>query len=382
MNTDKNKAVFYALVRAGLWERDVELREYGAIDFSEILRLAEEQSVVGLVTAGLEHVTDIKVPQTIVYQYIRRTLHILQRNRAMNAYVAELIERLRKADIYAILVKGQGVAQCYERPLWRSSGDVDLLLSEDCYEKAKRLLIPLAASVEQEFVFLKHIGMSISGWEVELHGTLRPRLSKRIDREVDNIMGNVFGGGKVRSWMVRSSSRDVQIFLPAPDEDVIFVFTHILHHYYQEGIGLRQICDWCRLLWTYRSEVNPQLLEIRLRKMGLLTEWRAFGTYAVEYLGMPVEAMQLCDLRLMGQDSMFSKKAKRINDFVMEVGNFGYNRMVNSSKDKMNSFVARKAISFWHRTADSFRHFATFPKNSVKIWWYMVITGFKVVRGE
>lgn len=55
--------VFFTLVRAGLWEKDVELRKYGTTDFDEIMRLAEEQSVVGLVTAGLEHVQDVKVPQ-------------------------------------------------------------------------------------------------------------------------------------------------------------------------------------------------------------------------------------------------------------------------------------------------------------------------------
>ena len=40
--------VFLALVRGGLWEHDVELRKYGITDFDEIMRLAEEQSVVGL----------------------------------------------------------------------------------------------------------------------------------------------------------------------------------------------------------------------------------------------------------------------------------------------------------------------------------------------
>ena len=38
----------------------------------------------------------------------------------MNAYVAELIKKLSENDIHAILVKGQGIAQCYEKPLWRS----------------------------------------------------------------------------------------------------------------------------------------------------------------------------------------------------------------------------------------------------------------------
>lgn len=365
--------VFLELVRAGLWERDVELQKYGDIGFSKILRLAQEQSVVGLVAAGLERVTDMKVPQTIAFTFAGEVLQIEQRNKAMNEFVARLIEKLRANDIYTLLVKGQGIAQCYEKPLWRSSGDVDLLLSEDNYEKAKKVLLPLASSVEQEFVFLKHLGMTIDGWEVELHGSQRPRLTKRIDRAVDEVQGDVFYGGKVRSWM----NGQTQLFLPAPDEDVIFVFTHILHHYYQEGIGLRQICDWCRLLWTYKDSLDCGLLESRLRKMGLMSEWRAFAAYAVDYLGMPQY-----DVPLYSSDKKWLKKAKRINDFVMEVGNFGHNRSPQSSGARPRDLVTRKAISLWHRTADSFRHFVTFPKNSMKIWWYMVKTGVMVVRGE
>jgi len=366
--------VFFELVRAGLWESQSPVPGFtsqasGDVVWKEVFRLAQEQSVVGLVAAGLERVTDMKVPQTIALTFAGEVLQIEQRNKAMNEFVARLIGKLRANDIYTLLVKGQGIAQCYEKPLWRACGDVDLLLSDSNYEKAMKVLLPLASSEEQEFVFLKHLGMTIDGWEVELHGSQRPRLTNLIDKVVDEVQDDVFHGGKVRLWM----NDGTQVFMPAPDEDVIFVFTHILHHYYQEGIGLRQICDWCRLLWTYKDSLDCGLLESRLRKIGLMSEWRVFAAYAVDYLGMPQDAMPL-----YSSDKKWLKKAKRINDFVMEVGNFGHNR----AQKIRGSLVGRKAASLWRRTIDSFRHFATFPKNSMKIWWYMVKTGFKVVSGE
>lgn len=370
---DNNQQAFFVLVRAGLWEKDVELGGYSSIDFTGIMHLASGQSVIGLVAAGLEHVADVKVPQVDVLNFVGQTLQIEQRNKAMNAFVAELVERLRKSGIYSILVKGQGIAQCYARPLWRSSGDVDLLLSKESYKKAKDLLMPLADSVEREFTFLRHLGMQISGWEVELHGSQRPRLTKSIDSVVDEVQRDVFYGRKVRFWM----NGGTQVFLPGVDEDVIFVFTHILHHYFFEGVGLRQICDWCRLLYTYRDSINHGLLESRICKMGLMDEWRVFAAYAVDYLGMPVEAMPLYSSALK-----WSKKAERINDFVMEVGNFGHNRNSSVSGNRPRVFFAHKAASLWRRTADSFRHLITFPRNALKIWCYMVWTGFKVARGE
>lgn len=255
-----------------------------------LYRLAEEQSVMGLIAAGIENLPASERPsKEVVLQFIGSTFQLEQRNKAMNTFVAKLMEQLRAKDIYAILVKGQGIAQCYEKPLWRACGDVDLLLSESNYERAKELLCPLATDVETEYTHFKHQGMTIDGWVVELHGTLHGRLSKRVDRMVDEVQKDVFYGGSVRSW----DNSGTQVFLPSPDNDVIFVFTHILHHFFFEGIGLRQICDWCRLLWTYRDSLNHELLESRIREMGLMSEWKAFAAFAVKWLGMPVEAMPL-----------------------------------------------------------------------------------------
>ena len=134
---DNSILAFFELVRAGLWDKQAQLSQFNDVDYTKILRIAEEQSVVGLVTAGLDKVADVKVSQEDVLQFIGNSLQIEQQNLAMNQFVANLIDRLREADIYAILVKGQGIAQCYEKPLWRSSGDVDLLLSGENYQKAK-----------------------------------------------------------------------------------------------------------------------------------------------------------------------------------------------------------------------------------------------------
>lgn len=360
---------FLTLVKAGLWKKEARLCQFNIIDYSSIMKLAEEQAVIGLVTAGIEHVQDVKVPKTDVLQFIGQSLQIEQQNKSMNEYLIWLIERLREEGVYAILVKGQGIAQCYDRPLWRAPGDIDLLLSDTNYEKAKTILTALAIDVDKEFKAFKHIGMTMPGGVVvELHGTLHCRLSRRVDRVIDEAQKDIFYGGNTKSW----SEGNTQVFLPGPNSDVIFIFTHILKHFYQGGIGLRQICDWCRLLWTYQKELDLNLLEFRLKKAGLMNEWRAFSAYAVDFLGMPSEAVPL-----YSPDKKWSRKAAAINSFVLEVGNFGNNRD-NSYGSKYPFFIS-KVISLWRRTTDSFRHFRIFPLNSVKAWWTVLVTGIKLI---
>ena len=388
MELNNNQQAFFALVRAGLWEnlpvhgegfkvlgqakRQSRANDSSDVDWGEVYQLAEEQSVIGVVLAGIEH-SNVKPPQELLLQWIGEVQMLEQQNKAMNLFVADLIDFLRKKDIYTILVKGQGIAQCYERPLWRASGDIDLLLSDTNYEKAKKVLLPLAIEVDKEYKSLKHLGLTMDGgYVVELHGTLYSRLSKRVDRIIDEAQNDVFFGGNVRSWHNGST----QVFLPSVDNDVIFVFTHILHHFYIDGVGIRQICDWCRLLWTYRDSLDHELLESRIREMGLMNVWRGFAAFAVDYLGMPKEAMPFYQ-----EGASWDKKAGRICSFILEVGGFGCNR--DNSYYRRNTRLIRKAFSFRRKCGDMLRHIKIFPLETFRFFPYMVYGGLAAVaRGE
>ena len=366
MSANSHQRAFFELVQAGLWEKGIPQKEDKNVNWQEVYRLAQEQSVLGLVLAGLEK-TAIKPPQALLLPWIGEIQMLERQNQAMNLFIEKLISKLRKADVYALLVKGQGIAQCYEKPLWRSCGDVDLLLSDINYQKAKTCISKIASSVDEENLYNRHIAMTIDDWSVELHGTLRSDLWNGIDRELDNVQNAVFCEGKVRSWM----NDNTQVYIPAPDEDVVFVFSHILQHFYKEGIGLRQICDWCRLLWTYKDTINHQLLALRIRKMGVMTEWKAFAALAVDYLGMPAEAMPFYTPK-----GRWPSKADKVMQFVLETGNFGHNR--DYSYQRKYPYVVYKAISFWKHLKDGAFFFTLFPLDSIKVTWRRMIIGLSV----
>ena len=92
---------------------------------------------------------------------------------------------------------------------------------------AKALMVPLADSVERELAFLLFLGMSISRDAASVTDKADSSISGR-------SVGGCFWGGRNRS----RKNGQTHVLLHAPDEDVIFVFTHILHCNYQEGIGM------------------------------------------------------------------------------------------------------------------------------------------------
>lgn len=304
---------FLALVKAGLREQEARLSPFGKVDYEKVMLLAEEQSVVGLVTAGLEHVVGVKVPQEWVLQFVGLALQLEQRNDAMSKFTAVAVDKMRKYGLNPLLVKGQGIGQCYERPQWRASGDIDFFFSWEDYPKAVEFFTSWSGNVVQNSRYTKSFGVLMEPWFIEVHGTLRSTLSSRQVREIDAVQKDTFDNKKFRVW----KNGDTEIYLPEANNDLIFVFTHFVRHFYKERVCIRQLCDWCRLLWTYRKDIDGKLLEGRLRRAGLLDEWRAFAAVAVGYLGMPIEFMPLYDEK-DNQNEKLRKQGEQIVRIIME----------------------------------------------------------------
>ena len=389
-NKNINQQAFLGLLRLGLWGKadanfNVDLNLNEGLNWDKVYQLAQEQSVQGVVLQGIEWFKnhninadlDLNIPRVLLLQWIGEVQVIEQQNKDMNAFVAELVEKLRKVDIYALLVKGQGVAQCYEKPILRCSGDVDLLLSDDNYKKAKKNLIPIASEVEKEYVEGKHLGMTIDGWTVELHGSLRVGLPQKINRVLDEIQADTFYSGNVRSWM----NGQTQIFMLGKENDIVYVFVHFFNHFYKEGVGLRQICDWCRLMWMYRNEIDVKKIEERIKRMGLVSEWKAFGALAIEYLGFPKDAMPLLDVRSKKEDVRWRKKADRIMEFILKSGNMGHNR--DMSHFSKYPYLIRKCVSMGRRISDLINHTRIFPLDSLRFFPRIMFNGVRsAICGE
>ena len=382
---DINQQAFFELVKAGLFPghgEGVMVHDslFKDVDWEKVYLLAQEQSVQGLVLQGIDWFkvqgSKFNIPQVLLLQWIGEVQVIDQRNKEMNAFIAELIEKLRKNNIYTLLVKGQGIAQCYEKPFWRCSGDIDLFLSNDNYQKAKSFLMPLASEIEKEYLREMHLGMCVDGWVVELHGSLYGGLSSRIEQELDKVHQDTFFGGAVRSW----NNNGTQVFLLKAENDVFYVFSLILQHFFMEGIGLRQLCDWCRLMWTYKDSLNYELLESRIKRAGLMSEWKAFGALAIEYLGFPKDSMPLLNVDV-DLNANLKRKADRIMEFILKSGNMGHNR--DMSHFSKYPYLIRKCVSMGRRIGDLINHARIFPLDSLRFFPRIMFNGVRsAIRGE
>ena len=110
--------------------------------------------------------------------------------------------------------------------------------------------------------------------------------------------------------------------------------------------------------------------------MGLVTEWRAFAAFAVDYLGMPSEAMPM-----YSPNEKWNLKADKLCAFIMEVGNFGHNR--DMSYFEKYPYLIRKVCSMGRRFGDVIKHVRIFPLDSLRFFPNIMYNGIRsAVRGE
>lgn len=153
---------------------------------------------------------------------------------------------------------------------------------------------------------------------------------------------------------------ETDILRPNPNNHVFLVFTHFLHHFFIKGVGLRQVCDWCRLLWANRDAIDKDLLERRLQETGLMSEWQVFASIAVDALGMPEESKPFYNKR-------YRRKGKMTLFNVLKTGNLGH--YTNQKYRSKFSKPLANTITFFRRMGDIAKFAFIFPADSQKFFF-------------
>jgi hypothetical protein len=304
---------FFALLRGGLWHKPVDpalFTDMGEEGWTLLLRLAQRQTVVAIVFDGINTLPpELRPPRKLYLQWAAVTAQIEQANEALNAEVARLFGEYKEAGLSPILLKGQGNAACYLNPLRRQSGDIDIYLGKKGQRAANELLEKQGFERHAEDTE-KHTCYHRGKVMVENHRTMT---------NLDNLLRVRFFYKLLNGWYPKAADLrrvgEVDIPVPPATFNAFYLFLHIFEHLMNGGVGLRQVCDWTRLLAT--EEIDHRVLRRSLRKMGLLRIAAAYAHIAVHRLGLPKE-------RLPFSIAQAKTDAKRVLADMMKTGNFGH----------------------------------------------------------
>ena len=242
-----NTFPYFAFLRYCLGKNRNMSRVIAGMNWQELYSFASKQALLGLGFEGIERLGE-EYPEELKRNPIGRELlmtwmgkaqQIRRQNVKVNAVASKLFSMLREDGMRCCILKGQGNALMYPNSFSRTPGDIDVWID------ASRERIMEYAQKKFELgddIRLQHLETSLDGVPVELHffpcsmnnPIYHARLQKWFRRNADLQSSHIVG--------LPDGAGDIAI--PTTAFNVIYQLTHLYHHFFDEGIGMRQIIDY------------------------------------------------------------------------------------------------------------------------------------------
>ena len=289
------------------------------MDWRQLYSFATKQTIIGICFDGIKRLSE-EYPEELKKNPIERDLlmtwmgkaqQIRRQNMKVNVVASKLYSMLREDGLRCCILKGQGNALTYPNPYSRNPGDIDVWI----HASRERIMEYARKKFElEDDIRLQHLETSLNGVPVELHffpcsmnnPLYHARLQKWFKRNADLQCSNV----------VCLPDGIGEIAIPTTAFNVVYQLTHLYHHFFDEGIGMRQIIDYYFVLVKSeeRSVKNLTALQQELKYLSL---WKFAG--AVMYVLH--ETLGLSEEKMIAP--MDEKRGKLLLAEILNGGNFG-----------------------------------------------------------
>ena len=312
-----NTSAFFTFLRYCLGYKGDMSRVVASMDWQMLYSFASKQALLGLCFDGIERLgeeypEDLKrnpIGRELLMNWMGKAQQIRRQNIKVNAVAGKLFSMLREDGLRCCVLKGQGNALMYPNPYSRTPGDIDVWVNasrEQITEYAKKHF-----EIGDDIRY-HHLETSLDGVPVELHF-------------FPGIMNNPIYNARLQKWFKRNADLQCSNVVSLPDGigeiaipmtafNVIYQLTHLYHHFFDEGIGMRQIIDYYYVVNNDELLVIKDALQKELKHLGLWKFARAMLYVLHEALGLPEEKMIA---------PMDEKRGKLLLAEILNGGNFG-----------------------------------------------------------
>ena len=309
---------FFAFLKYCLGYKGNISRVVDSMDWQELYSFASKQALLGLCFDGIERLgkenpEELRlnpIGRELLMTWMGKAHQISRQNRKVNAVAGKLFSMLKKDGLRCCVLKGQGNALMYPNPYSRTPGDVDVWIDAS----RERIMEYTQKKFELgDDIRLQHLETSLDGVPVELHffpcsmnnplyhARLQKWFRRNADLQCSHIVGLPDGAG--------------DIAIPTSAFNVVYQLCHLYHHFFDEGIGMRQIIDYYYVVSMLN--VNCEMLTWLPKDLKHLGLWKFAG--AVMYVLH--EALGLSEEKMIAP--MDEKRGKLLLAEILNGGNFG-----------------------------------------------------------
>ena len=287
------------------------------IDWRQLYNFASRQALLGFCFDGIERLTkefseELKqnpMGRDLLMTWMGAAQQIRRQNMKVNAVVGKLYSKFREDGLRCCILKGQGNALMYPNPYSRTPGDIDVWVNASREEITEYARTHFEIGDDIRF---HHLETSFDGVPVELHF-------------FPGIMNNPIYNARLQKWFKRNADLQCSHIVGLPDGagdiaipttafNVVYQLTHLYHHFFDEGIGMRQIIDYYYIVNNDELLVIRDTLQRELKYLGL---WKFAGAVMFvlhEVLGLAEDKMIV---------PVDEKRGRLLLAEILDGGNFG-----------------------------------------------------------
>ena len=305
INTMINTSIIFDFLKCCLGAKGDMSKVVAGMDWRLLYEFASKQAMLGVCFDGIERLGKEypevlrlnPIGRDVLMAWMAKAQQIRRLNMNVNGVAAKLYSMLKEDGLRCCILKGQGNALMYGNPYSRNPGDVDVWVNasrEVIMEYGRRNF-----DLEDDIRY-QHLETTMDGVPVELHF-------------MPCVMNNPIYNARLQKWFRRNADLQCSNVVELPDGageiavpttafNVVYQLCHLYHHFFDEGIGMRQMVDYYYVLvkseegrvkncTATEGKANVTSLQRELKHLGL---WKFAG--AVMYvlhvvLGLPEERM-------------------------------------------------------------------------------------------
>ena len=252
-------------------------------EWSELFMLADIHNILPMFYESVYHIEDLSDSEDyqvmnaknkvmgFVMQQIRRTTEFLALNR-----------KLEDAGVANAVVKGIICRDLYPNPDYRLSGDEDILILPEHFEKCHEIMTSMGMvvlnkdeDIEKEYeVSYGKVGSPL---HIEIHKSLFPPESDAygdLNKFFENTM----------QQLVTISIQGETVHTLEYTDHLFFLICHAFKHFLHGGFGIRQICDIVMFANAYGERIDWDRINSACGETGLTQFVQAVFNIGRKYL--------------------------------------------------------------------------------------------------
>ena len=339
-------------------------------DWLRLFEFCKKQALIGVGFTAVEklHAMGMVCPAALRMQWMALALQIEKRNALLNEQCRQLTDRYKHDGFSTCILKGQGNCINYPENLRkrRQCGDIDIWTAPLCGISVAvqtgsndvEFAVYNGFRAVREYVRMQHrIDGYFSNPIVRYHHIEAPKID---GTEVEVHFRPCYAHSPLRNWRMQRWFNDhadvcmknkthMGFAVPTASVNVVYQMCHLFSHYFDEGLGLRQLMDYYFALRVWHNDVmeckdlqsqgmwceglgspvmSAQEVMAVIRSFGMKKFASAVMYVLHEVFSMPKRQL-ITDERLLITDGPWllcepnEKEGRKLLEEIMKGGNFG-----------------------------------------------------------